>query len=1045
MKNRSTASGLIQELQEACHRSLYNGNDMLVGGSSKLGKDWEDFPTSADNASMEIGPNKRARREGTRGTSSISTVRSWETIVTDAAVQLPGMSDVEHGQVCHLVSILLLGWFLPGSTGNDFFLLQHRSSLAVETPSCFTDATARDLALCLPLAERLESIPHKFSPSEFGEFDALTDDRFDAAMTSFVVRALGQLLDARPVHTNQVDWLHLIAMAIHPNPSEQPIRQTVNHLESKNSSYWEYTQTLMRSLHAPNFAVNYRHRRLLVQLVVDHLCLPDVSNPSVPLLQGALPHLRASLYAFGMAAMSPRDKHISQTALVAIAVQAGSNQMLVVREEWGRLLNRLMEDRTNSCTTSHTSKYSQHKKELVNPTTTFCPHYARGKLLEMFLSRFCQSRHHTETEFLRHAMGSLTDAIEFKVEEWTKEESEDGETSEEQTTTREPPCVLSSLLMTAQVIFYLLLPRPEDSQNEEDNQRRDMLVSCAIQLIHHWNYDIASQAAKMLVLAFSYGPSEMIQDYGGPLFESIKLAIVQQLKGETSDCQMVPIEPLVSLLCRKRGEFGTAIMSHIFNLSSTGPTVSGDKEILLYRMVATVAMASPVVAKRQQDEILKKFEKKLNTSSKFHLVASLLSCRHAHFFTPSEPKIGKAVDQLVTSDPCGWDLYLMARHALITGNFKIATNLYDELSATVTTEQNYLWTSALQQVASGESILLSSGALGIPGASSALRSAVVVFQNLSTPCGPSVNPLGLAFQSRYLLLRIDFCELVGTIRKMACEMRLTNVGPKKHTRTNRHLHNAVNLLNVLSTKYLALYRQYGLFMCQQSRTTLRSLHTLCCFVSRATRNTFVDGLHDSSGATQKNVTIDPAIPKGDTAHPMVALMKHLDSAVLKDMSNAVEPKIRAAAFLQVLDGVFKVPHPFPRSFVDTRPLPAAPFRLSLDTGTSDDTPDGDLEEDEVEIPVGTPVSLIATGYISKSMIHCAKVPFYVILIRYQISFHAQTKNGENGQEDAADAESSTNSNTSPVTAEDLEPSSTSLPPKISVAVNGKYQSMDLVP
>jgi hypothetical protein len=1095
------------------------------------------------------------------------------------------MTDQEHGEVSRLASIMLLGFLLPHSTGNEFFLLQNLSSrhhrrshqqqqsAGSQTSENTTTntTTMEDYVLHMPLQERLESIAQIYRPEDFGELDTIVPEHIDLAFGSFLKRALHPILSSRPAHSSQVDLLHILAMAIHPHPSEQPIRQTVAELEEKDSHTWSATKHLMTSLVPHSFHLHYRHRLQLVQLVADGLVLPDVpkdkdtvaaaaavtavsnnDNEDEPLFEGALPHLRASLYAFGMAAMSPYDAHWAQCGLVSVAIQTGIQ--VVVREEWGRLLHRLMDDRTNChcChdhnattttatirTTTSSSNQSPPPRRclslMMSPRRddgAFCPHRARGQLLERFLIKFSEARHYADASFLQHSLASLTDAIEWQVDCWTKSSSseddddveeeddddnninnveaaaaaageeqqksssdnedaegndgdvkdsemkvtafngkdeekdsemedvdrkdsdgeegdqKDGEAQDadgksgegngdehkkverndedtkekdgkgeeskkdrEQTTSK-PPCLLASLLLAAKPLFYFLLPTRTnaDDKNEEeteDSHRRDMLVSCGIQLVHHWNSDIAKEASKLLVLAFCYGPDDMMTDYAGAVFESTKLALQEAFKDKGR--VIVPVEGMVATFSQKSATFAYSLLSVLlskdeiarWNLDQGGD----DGATLVCRLVAAIATASPGAAETHLDKLVEEVENsETKNGARIHLMAALLACRQARFFNEGNGKVEQCIAKSISSDShSGWNLYLLARHAMVTGNFGIAKDLYQRVVALPSSETMYLWLSSLQKVAEAEFSLSSNGAKGIPFATMQLRSAVSSFHTLPSFHGSS--SADFAFQTRLLNLRLDFLDLLAGIRQLTREMRLTGVGPKKHTRPSLHLRNQVKFLNVLATKYLTLYRQFGLFLCQQSRTTLRTLHALCRFASSAARSAFIDELPETSmGDFQKNAIQALTLPKGDASHPLTILMHRLDSSVLKDMDGSVDAKIRAAAMLEIIDGILKAPSPFPRDFLHTKPVPRASLRLSVDSELLDehgDAADDELDE-EIDVSPGTNVTFSASGTIPESLLTRANLPFCIILLWHTVSFRGWL--GGNKDEDKQDAE-----------------------------------------
>ena len=109
-KTMNEIGNLIKDLQSACRQSLFNGN---FGDSASTGD--------------PIHAAKRKRKYSTD--QEIESAKSWHEILNRATSDvLSLMTDDEFGQVSRLVSILLLGFLLPHSTGNDYFTLQNISS-----------------------------------------------------------------------------------------------------------------------------------------------------------------------------------------------------------------------------------------------------------------------------------------------------------------------------------------------------------------------------------------------------------------------------------------------------------------------------------------------------------------------------------------------------------------------------------------------------------------------------------------------------------------------------------------------------------------------------------------------------------------------------------------------------------------------------------------------------------------------------------------------------------------------------------------------------
>ena len=170
----------------------------------------------------------------------------------------------------------------------------------------------------------------------------------------------------------------------------------------------------------------------------------------------------------------------------------------------------------------------------------------------------------------------------------------------------------------------------------------------------------------------------------------------------------------------------------------------------------------------------------------------------------------------------------------VTGNYQVACELYRALlkGSHLNTQHN-LWISALANVADAESSLSKDAALGIPAATTSLQGALQYLNCLTPLCQSS--GWTFSFQKKLLSLRIDFLDLQTSIRQLIREMRLTGSGPAKRTRSQLHFQNLMKCFDALADRYTMFYRQYGLFICQQSRTALRTAHAVCRFMARTLR------------------------------------------------------------------------------------------------------------------------------------------------------------------------------------------------------------------
>jgi len=203
-------------------------------------------------------------------------------------------------------------------------------------------------------------------------------------------------------------------------------------------------------------------------------------------------------------------------------------------------------------------------------------------------------------------------------------------------------------------------------------------------------------------------------------------------------------------------------------------------------------------------------------------------------------------------------------------------------------------------------------------------------------------------------------------------MKLTGAEPKKYTRPYLHLKNIVTLLRKLSIDYMRLYKQYGLFFCQQSRSALRTLHVLCSFVAKASSRVFLETVNDDGRGQE-------VFASGDITQPLTSLLKQLDSLALEKLNQFVDSKIRAMTLLEIIEGILRTPVPTPRSLIYPKTLPYASIRLLFDPDTSDS--DGN----RLEICLGSPIVFIASGIIPSSLLSQSQIPFNTLILQYTLS------------------------------------------------------------
>jgi hypothetical protein len=864
----------------------------------------------------------------------------------------------------------LLGFFLPYSTGNEFVLLQNARRDDWRNGERNFDAT--EYLVQMSLEDRLEKSVPSYSADEYGEIDTLTDGSVELALDSFLHQGLERLLSGRPFHRQQVDLIHVMAMAIHPFTTPQVIPQTAPYLNASGSERpaWIRAQLLMQNPSAQHFQIHYGHRFKIVKLIAEHLVLPvmenDVSADVVgPLLHGALVHLRASLRSFCSAARSKWEAHWAHCALVSIAVQTRNKH--IVKDEWDFQLHRMVDDRTDyGCKNCHASN-SLSQRLLLSPPEEliFCPHSARGQIMAVFVTQCCsQSRKYQKgNKFLGHALGSLTDAIEWQVDcSTTPVENEADPTTE-----RHSPCLLASLLFAAKHCLYFLSSETKDNDaTEDDDDHCGTLIESAIQLLRHSNIGIVREALDLLSVALTHRPAQTTNDYAWMLLETLKTPLVQETEG-------ILVEKVVAVAAQQSAAFASFMYTFLAEKSG------GDdqQQETAFRWIAALALNRPSVVAKDTDRLVSLLEKAATTKGVFHLMASLLSLRQVRYFATKEGVANQAVLRAMRRQTRCWDSYQLARHALVTGNFGVAAESYDMILGSSLNEKHFLWISALSKIAKAESSLSSDAAKGIPSASNMLRSALSYLESLNAL--DAKRQECHTFQIRFLLLRLDFLDLVTILRQLTREMRLTGSGPAKYTRSYLHLQNTVKSFVALSSRYRILNQQHGIrFQYAQSRHSLTALKTLCLFMGLATRAVFSDVLPVQTA----KVSIC-SILKG-SSHPMMLLIRRLDELVVQQMDSSLDPLVRAAMMLELIDGIFMVPLPFPIDFLSVKPKCLATLSLSVDPDQASEY--GTSSLNAIETYPSLCFNFCATGSIPEAVLTESRLALSTVLLWYHFIY-----------------------------------------------------------
>lgn len=979
-------------------------------------------------------------------------------LLAEAAIFLPTCTEEEFLKLWRLASILLLGFLLPYSTGNESVLLQNadrhyeqqqqqQRDGGGENMSSTATSTNFDMVnyvLHMPLEERLEKSALFHDGTTASEGLCLTDSTFDLALHSFLRNGLTHFLSSRQAPYDQVDLVHVMAMAIHPNPSPEFIGPTEKSIEkflkvAPKQQYWQKTSNLMKSLAPRQFQIHYTHRIQMVDLVLQHLMLPCNSSTdyhaTAPILFGALPHLRASLRAFNRTgALSSEDSGRAQAALIGIALQTRIHS--VVMEEWESLLHRLVEEPyqdssiSSSCSNLLFNKNIHQSGRLMplkdflkdKPVSAFCPFSLKGQLLAACILHYCVSKkqlNRSSSAFLQTAWSSLADAIEWQVHCWTKDDDGDDEGDKMDTTTSSKksysPCLLAALLYTAKHLFYFTSTSKLDQEDDSINT----ILESGTQLLRHPENAIVQQATDLLVRALIAISARLKRQKTEEVAYGRLLEIIKTLVSEESSAAVSKVKLVTAVAARQSPTFASTLFMTLVRKSGEKiPPLKDSNDggtSVLFELMAVVCTHCPTVACKESKTLARLLEENKSKTIRHHLVAAVLARQQGNYFVENknDENTRKLVLEVLTTESTSiWDMYRMALHASVTGNFSVAAGIYEQLLCLPQlNEKQFLWMSTLQKVTSAEALLSELAAKGIPAATVMLRSALSYLQSLdSTFSDPSTERY--AFQSWFLLLRLDFLDLVTVLRQLTREMRLTGRGPTKNTRNMLHLRNTISALRATAGRYGNLHQQFGiLFSSKQSRMAVNLLQKLALFVAHAARSVFSDALQmsatkkDNSRSSESRI-FDWSATAEHFHHPLAMFIQRVNELVVDPMDGgldaaaSVDPLVRAAAFLELIDGILLVPMPFPRDFTSPKPTFRADLRLFVDPDDQIAAAGEDQHAHSAVVPPTTsdiPLDVIegfpsisftfyATGYIPEALLTAARIPICSALLWYRVVY-----------------------------------------------------------
>ena len=827
-----------------------------------------------------------------------------------------------------------------------------------------------------------------------------------------------------------LDMIQLLAMAVCPNPPsfELPVTITSESLSmdadrgAGGEPVLHEVRQLATSTMPLAFQLSYSDRLQLVDLCTE-LAIPEngdaaldtgyaateassntrVSNGNTADLvrenstfQAVLCQLCTSLYSFASySAHSDKDAKVAYGALANVAITEGNAS--TVQVEFQRLLMACIESRS----------------EYLSLAIADC-------LAEM-ITKYNGSRYYADGAFVRFALGllgkCLGEKIKMGVEEGSstnykhsqydrliEEHTSKRQKMEETNTTSSNICKpyhYIALLRAARPLFYFILDIPNkpkeedgieaDTENEivnaEAAAKAQLIRDATLLLCYPLNLSVVQAAAELVALALAYQEKYITKKSNVQhLFSFTKHAF--DTMGSVDSVRA--LRPVIITASRQSPTFAVSLFSYVVK------TAPKNKQ-MAWKIATLVSSACPrALASRLSG--LKNVEGS-DDGSDDDLVIDEVTAHLSSTIASSAGSSSESMKRCISlsegiTNP--WTIYKLVRHSFITGNFGFARHILNQrqLPQGCSQQQHYLWLTTLSQLSDAEEILGDKGDIGLSDALEVYNSCHSTLSTLAaveaTHRSPyESNPTNskeigkFGFQLEFVRLRIEFLELCTITRSLCSEIILT--GGKVPARSDLLKKNIPKCFAMLKAQYISLYRLHGLHHCQQTRTTMRTLIALCCFMSDVGKKALKSKLA-ATNKPQEVLEQQERGPKGNKLSPMGSLLVRL-RVKLEGLGTTLSPSgaMLTKELFFILDTVIRCPIPFPAGFFQIKPIPCSIANISAGpelahkTQMAAQASTNESGEEIIDVVPGIPFTIVVSGVLPEDFAKSANVPFSQVI------------------------------------------------------------------
>ena len=733
------------------------------------------------------------------------------------------------------------------------------------------------------------------------------------------------------------DLLRLLSMAICSCPSS---RSEENGDSNKQQQLQQEIDSLSTSTFPYTFNLVYTDKLRLIRLCAEDLillprqyCKTDLASNADSTTSQAMAELRRSLLTFASReSQSEHDACLAYKAYINIIAWGGGGgdddkPSHFISMEFQRLLDIILKSKSSIVSAAVSDGLSDLMKQ-----------YNRMKF-------------NTDKSFISNALSRLMECIRERVQACKKE----GDAVTDQVC---KPYVFTALLRVTESLIHLL-PMHEMRGNG-DHYWNQLLYNVSILLLHP-SISVVEKASECLATAFSYDQHYLEDVTNVKHLYHITKECIENIHRDgneqidTIDC----VKGVIYTASRKSGTYAFHILSYYFDKM--------ESRQIFWRVASIFAPVQPRIVIR----VLKINPITMEDEGGIHQVFTVLSCtlvqRNEQL---SFDSIIKSLGNCVNN----WTLYGIMRHSFVCGSFGIARQILEERLIKNSIQQcNYLWLSSLARLAAGEEMLRNEGCSAIPSCLTNMNACHSMLLSLASLTSRDDNnhqsfPFGCLgrfdFQVEWLMARIEFLQLIKTVRGVCVEyIMLTAKNVSGNSRIRLHLKNLPKCFAMLVSRYIKLYRLFGLHFCHQSCSALRGMISMCSFLSEMIDLVFHKKPSSKNDAAKLHVEKEE-VPIGDKHHPMAILLSQLRSraAQAQTETDPIEPEV----LLEVMDTLLKYPVPFPTSTFVMKPIPLI-HSTTIHYGGSE----------MMDVAPGMPIKFMLSGVVPEAF--STKVSFYEVV------------------------------------------------------------------